>query len=163
MAHLRSRAVAAIMAAVVAGCGAAPESDAPANESLQGEAALAQIAPPENTIHISGVNTPGTRQILDGALANTYAVRRWSGASRAHVIGDNGASKAMQACGHLVCSSGATTTSIPINVTLQSTVNGDARFSEVTVATLPANCSIFTVDLTVGAPGGAMSIICGFL
>lgn len=163
MAHLRSTVVAALMAAVVVGCGSAPESGAPAAESSQGEAALAEIAPPENTIHISGVNTPGTWQLLEGALFNTYAVRRWSGASRAHVIGDNGASKAMQACGHLVCTSGTTTTRIPINVTLQSTANGDARFSEVTVATLPSNCGIFTVDLTVGAPGGAMSIVCGFL
>jgi len=166
MAHLRSRstAVAALVAAVVAGCGAAPESGAPEEATTEGENLdRIPVLPPANTIHISGRNTPGPWQILDGALFNTYAVRRFGGESRAHLIGVNGSSDTMQACGYLVCTSGFTSTSIPINATLVSSKGFQAQFAEVTVATLPSTCGIFTVDLTLGPPGRTMAFICGFL
>jgi hypothetical protein len=158
MAHLRSTAVAALVAVVVAGCGGAPESGALEEASSEDEA-LVRIAPPNNTIHLSGANTPGVWQVLDGALFNTFAVRR-TGAGRAKLIGVNQSSSTMQTCGHLVCNG---STKIPINVTLQTSKGAQAQFAEVTVATLPATgCGIFVVDLTVGPPS-EMAFICGFL
>jgi hypothetical protein len=158
MTRLRSTAVAALVAAVVAGCGGAPESGAPEEEVSEGEAAVRIVPRADNTIHLDGRNTPGTWQILDSALSNVFAVRRISGQSRAYLVASNATSQTMQACGQIVCPHVSTSTTVPINVTLRPI---QANFFEVQVATLPKSCGIFTVDLTVGPPA-SMSLICGF-
>ena len=120
--------------------------------------------PQDITIHIAGLNEETTFQLLDSAVGNTYAVRRLSGNSPTHLIGANQSQQATQACGNITCTSGGRTTRISVDVTLPVIAEGTpAEFAEVIVASLPrTGCPLFSVDLTLGAPGSLGALICGF-